>query len=81
VCCLVPPAGSHAQQAVAAAILHDVLDDTDCTPAQLQAEFGAEVLALVVSVTRLSQVSSVALVQSQCVQSHCARDWLPITTA
>lgn len=56
VCCLVPPTGSHAQQAVAAAILHDVLDDTDCTPAMLQAEFGAEVLALVVSVTRLSQV-------------------------
>ena len=40
-------------------MLHDVLDDTSCTPQQLQAAFGAEVLALVVSVTRLSQVSVV----------------------
>jgi GTP diphosphokinase / guanosine-3',5'-bis(diphosphate) 3'-diphosphatase len=34
-----------------AAILHDTLEDTDATPAELEREFGPEVLALVEEVT------------------------------
>lgn len=36
----------------AAAHLHDVLEDTDTTPAQLTEEFGADIAALVFEVTK-----------------------------
>ena len=39
-----------------AAILHDVIEDTDITSAQLAAEFGEEVAHLVDGVTKLTQV-------------------------
>jgi 5'-deoxynucleotidase YfbR-like HD superfamily hydrolase len=37
------------EEVIAAAILHDVLEDTDVTPAQLQIEFGARICKLVES--------------------------------
>lgn len=39
---------------VAAALLHDVLEDTPITYAQMEAEFGAEISRLVLGVTKLS---------------------------
>lgn len=40
-----------------AAILHDVVEDTDITPAQLAKEFGSEVSHLVDGVTKLTQIN------------------------
>ncbi|RLC86495.1 MAG: (p)ppGpp synthetase [Chloroflexi bacterium] len=39
---------------IAAALLHDVLEDTPITYAQMEAEFGAEISRLVLGVTKLS---------------------------
>ena len=36
---------------IAAAILHDTIEDTDATPDEIQREFGSEVLGLVLEVT------------------------------
>jgi guanosine-3',5'-bis(diphosphate) 3'-pyrophosphohydrolase len=51
---------SHLQldaQTLAAALLHDVLEDTQVTYEELEAEFGPEVAVLVEGVTKLTQVS------------------------
>ncbi|MCS6959900.1 MAG: bifunctional (p)ppGpp synthetase/guanosine-3',5'-bis(diphosphate) 3'-pyrophosphohydrolase [Pseudanabaenaceae cyanobacterium SKYGB_i_bin29] len=40
---------------IAAGLLHDILEDTDTTPEQLEAEFGVEVTRLVQGVTKLSK--------------------------
>ncbi len=42
---------------VAAALLHDVLEDTKTKPAQLKGMFGADVLLLVQGVTKLSEIA------------------------
>jgi len=57
VCCLVPSQGQRAQDTVVAGVLHDVIDDTDCTMGELEAHFGAEVAEMVGLVTRMSQVN------------------------
>lgn len=41
---------------VAAALLHDVIEDTEATAEDIQREFGDEVLALVSSVTKLEKI-------------------------
>ena len=41
---------------IAAALLHDVIEDTDSTAEDIQREFGDEVLALVSSVTKLEKI-------------------------
>ncbi len=43
-------------QSIEAALLHDTVEDTDVTLAQLQSEFGGEVAALVDGVTKLGKV-------------------------
>jgi guanosine-3',5'-bis(diphosphate) 3'-pyrophosphohydrolase len=43
-------------ESVTAALLHDVVEDTPVTLAELEATFGAEVAALVDGVTKLSQI-------------------------
>ena len=43
-------------QSIEAALLHDTVEDTDVTLAQLRAEFGEEVAALVDGVTKLGKV-------------------------
>eukprot|EP00775_Hariotina_reticulata_P012549 gene12547-12682_t len=48
---------SRHETAVIAALLHDVLDDTPTTPEQLTAAFGPAVSAMVVKVSKLSQVN------------------------
>jgi len=42
---------------IAAGLLHDVVEDTDITLADLEAEFGQEVAALVDGVTKLSRIA------------------------
>lgn len=54
--CAVVVLGRH-ETAVIAALLHDVLDDTPTTPEQLTAAFGPAVSAMVVKVSKLSQVN------------------------
>ncbi|KAK3276560.1 hypothetical protein CYMTET_15372 [Cymbomonas tetramitiformis] len=54
---LVPPTGVRSQTAVLAAILHDVVDDTDCELTDVTAKFGPEVSSLVDGVTQLSQIN------------------------
>lgn len=44
-------AGARDDALLIAAILHDTIEDTDTTPDQIKAEFGEEVLALVLEVT------------------------------
>jgi RelA/SpoT family (p)ppGpp synthetase len=43
-------------QAIAAAILHDVVEDTDASLAQIEKDFGAEVALLVDGVSKLDQI-------------------------
>lgn len=43
-------------ESVMAGLLHDVVEDTDCTLEQLSAEFGAEVAHLVDGVTKLGKI-------------------------
>ena len=54
------PAGTaqcRAEMAVIVALLHDVLDDTEVTPAELEAGFGKEVAGMVKKVSRLSSLN------------------------
>ena len=41
---------------IEAALLHDVLEDTDCTQEEMEEEFGKEVTKLVMGVTKLSKI-------------------------
>ena len=41
---------------IAAALLHDVIEDTDCTEEDIRGEFGDEVLNLVAGVTKLDKI-------------------------
>ena len=50
---------------VMAAILHDVIEDTDITKDQLKAEFGTEVAELVDGVTKLSKIDSRSRAEAQ----------------
>ncbi len=45
------------EQAIAAALLHDVVEDTGMDPEELRAEFGPEIAQLVEGVTKLSRIS------------------------
>lgn len=41
---------------ISAAVLHDVIEDTECTEEELKRKFGEEILNLVLSVTKLSKI-------------------------
>ena len=43
-------------ETIEAALLHDVLEDTDCTKEEMEKEFGSEVTKLVLGVTKLSKI-------------------------
>ncbi len=43
-------------ETIAAGFLHDVLEDCDCTPEEMEGKFGAEVTKLVQGVTKLSKI-------------------------
>ena len=43
-------------ETIEAALLHDVLEDTDCTKDEMEKEFGSEVTKLVLGVTKLSKI-------------------------
>lgn len=43
-------------QTIAAGFLHDVLEDCDCTPEEMEEKFGSEVTKLVQGVTKLSKI-------------------------
>jgi GTP pyrophosphokinase len=45
------------EQTIAAALLHDVIEDTDADLEELRAEFGSEVVLLVEGVTKLTRIS------------------------
>ena len=45
------------EQTIAAALLHDVVEDTGSDPDELRAEFGPEIAQLVEGVTKLSRIS------------------------
>jgi GTP diphosphokinase / guanosine-3',5'-bis(diphosphate) 3'-diphosphatase len=50
---------------IAAGFLHDIIEDTDVTPAQLEAEFGPEVRLLVEGVTKLSKFNFASKTERQ----------------
>jgi RelA/SpoT family (p)ppGpp synthetase len=52
-------------QTIAAALLHDVLEDTDVTKAEIAAQFGAEVAELVDGVSKLDQLSFTSRAEAQ----------------
>ena len=54
---LVPSSSPRSVSAVAAALLHDVVDDTSTTVEDVATAFGAEIASLVDGVTRLSQLN------------------------
>lgn len=45
----------HTEEMLIAALLHDTLEDTEVSPEQIEAEFGAEVLLLVEALTDVSK--------------------------
>src|SRR5215210_6677365 len=53
------------EQSLVAALLHDVVEDTDTDPDELRAEFGAEVAQLVEGVTKLTRTSFQSREQSE----------------
>lgn len=50
---------------VQAALLHDVLEDTQCTREEMEAAFGTEVLTLVEGVTKLDKINFTSKQQAQ----------------
>ena len=51
--------------AICAALLHDVVEDTDITKEQLQEEFGEEVVTLVEGVTKLGKISAQTFIDTR----------------
>ncbi len=51
--------------AIAAALLHDILEDTEVTPEQLRQSFGSEITMLVEGVSKLGRISLQALEDSR----------------
>ena len=51
--------------AICAALLHDVVEDTDITKEYLQEEFGEEVVTLVEGVTKLGKISSQTFIDNR----------------
>src|SRR5262249_18549575 len=45
------------EQTIAAALLHDVVEDTEVEPDELRAEFGPEITSLVEGVTKLTRTT------------------------
>lgn len=58
-------------QTIAAGLLHDVLEDTKVTRAELEAQFGKEVLSLIEGVTKLGQFDQL---DSQAARSYDERE-------
>jgi len=54
-----PGTGSKSRDAVCACVLHDILDDTECTDEELREEFGDKVYNLVSQVSRVGQMNEV----------------------
>jgi RelA/SpoT family (p)ppGpp synthetase len=52
-------------QAIAAAILHDVLEDTGTSTAELEAQFGSEIALLVDGVSKLDQIHFTSRAEAQ----------------
>jgi RelA/SpoT family (p)ppGpp synthetase len=52
-------------QTIAAALLHDVLEDTEVTKAEIESQFGAEVAGLVDGVSKLDQLSFTSRAEAQ----------------
>ncbi len=52
-------------EAIAAALLHDTLEDTETTPKQLSDKFGPEITGLVEGVTKLGQVDLSSVTQAE----------------
>ncbi len=50
---------------ILAALLHDVIEDTICTEEELKAEFGAEVLRLVLGLTKIVEIREDNLISSK----------------
>jgi (p)ppGpp synthase/HD superfamily hydrolase len=58
---------------IGAALLHDVIEDTDCTAAELASAFGATVAALVLEVTKPEKVpGEAASARKAAVRAHLA---------
>jgi GTP pyrophosphokinase len=53
------------EQTIAAALLHDVVEDTDVDPEELRAEFGPEITLLVEGVTKLTRTTFQSREQSE----------------
>jgi GTP diphosphokinase / guanosine-3',5'-bis(diphosphate) 3'-diphosphatase len=53
------------EQTIAAALLHDVVEDTDVEPDELRAEFGTEITSLVEGVTKLTRTTFQSREQSE----------------
>lgn len=50
---------------ICAALLHDVIEDTDCTEETMKRKFGEEITGLVVGVTKLSKIKFTSKVEEQ----------------
>ena len=53
------------EQTIAAALLHDVIEDTDATDEDIAKEFGEEVAEMVEGVTKLSTIQFASLEENQ----------------
>ncbi|WP_276882282.1 RelA/SpoT family protein [Campylobacter cuniculorum] len=56
---------SDSRPTILAALLHDVIEDTDCTEEELREEFGSEVLRLVLGLTKIIEIREDNLISSK----------------
>ena len=58
------------ENTIAAALLHDVVEDTDVTDADLRKEFGDEIADMVAGVTKLGEVQQIFSVEERQVEDY-----------
>ena len=58
------------ESTIAAALLHDVVEDTDVTDADLRKEFGDEIADMVAGVTKLGEVQQIFTIEERQVEDY-----------
>lgn len=61
---------------ILAALLHDVIEDTQCTEEELRDQFGSEVLKLVLGLTKIVEIREDNLIPSKSKKFNQIRSYI-----